>query len=131
MSEFDSIFVDHASPELMATFGDSISIIAKSGESGTTTYTPTAQIGREIVRRVRTSDGMKVIRTREILVSTSELVGATYLPEAALKTLQYATIGTIKYVIASYDRAPGGMARLTLERSDPADISRPNMKGRR
>jgi hypothetical protein len=130
-SDFDSLFADESTPELMNSFGVAISVIARTGESGTTTYSPTAQIGREQVRRVRTTDGMKVLRTREVIVSLDADDGLTPLPESALQTLAFATVSSVKYIIAGYDPSPGRQVRLTLERSDAADVSRPNMKKRR
>lgn len=130
-SAFDDIFATTATPTLFSAFAAPIAVTVKNADGSSTTHDVDAQIGRETIRRVRINDGWKVLRTRDVLISAVDLATDIFaLPASELRTMLRVNVEGVKYVVTGYDRAPGHMVRLTLERSDPAEISRPNLRGR-
>lgn len=133
-SAFDKIFADTALPTLFSTFAVTIEI-TKDAEGFWTEFD--AQIGRETARRKRVGDGWNTVQTREVLVSAAALAEFLDLsnpddsPIEQLGRVRHVRVEGVAYVVIGFDRAPGGMTRLSLERSDPGRISRPNLGGRR
>lgn len=121
-SAFDTAFNAAGVPALLGQFGRQVSYAPAAGDA----VDVTAMVGSEESREALDSDGRRVVRVRELTVSTDP--AGDYGGVAAVKLNDTVTIDGAAYAVSQVFACSSGLITVEVTRAEDIERSRPGYR---